>query len=75
MTDYKRKRWSAMVSKARRQLAGSCPLQEDEGIVWAAKRIKALESTVRVCRHHCRPIFGGSHPVTHAINDVMGVKR
>jgi hypothetical protein len=75
MTDYKRKRWSAMVSKARRQLAGSCPLQEDETIVWAAERINALEATVRVCRHHCRPIFGAAHPVTHAINDVMGVKR
>lgn len=75
MTDQERKRWSKMARQARRDLVGTCPLQEDEAIVWAAERIKALEATVLVCRHHCRPIFGGAHPVTHAINDVMGVKR
>lgn len=75
MADYKRKRWSRMASKARRDLAGSCPLQEDEAIVWAAERIKKLESTVRLCRAYCRPIFGAAHPVTHAVNDVLGVKR
>lgn len=74
MTDYKRKRWSRMVRQARRDLAGSCPLQEDEAIVWAAERIKALEATVRICRSHCAPVFGAGHPVTHAIDGVMAVK-
>lgn len=75
MTDQERKRWSRMARQARRDLAGSRPLQHDETIVWADDRIRKLEATVRLCRGYCRPIFGAAHPVTHAVNDVLGVKR
>ena len=43
--DYKKRAWSEVVANADLQLsAGTCPLIEDEAIVWADKRIQELES-------------------------------
>lgn len=41
----------------------------------AADRITALESALRTCRDHTAGIFGPGHPVTHAIDEVLGAKR
>lgn len=47
MGDYKRDRWASMVEEAREDLAGTCPLVEDEAILWAHDRITALEAALR----------------------------
>ena len=70
MSDYKRDRWASMVEEAREDLAGTCPLVEDEAILWADARIAALESALKVCEEHTRGIFGAAHPVTIAIQQV-----
>ena len=46
--DYKKAQWNSMVANADLQLsAGTCPLIEDEAIVWADKRIQELEELNR----------------------------
>jgi hypothetical protein len=46
--DYKKRTWSDLVANADLQLsAGTCPLIEDEAIVWADKRIQELEKLNR----------------------------
>lgn len=43
--DYKKRAWSDIVANADLQLsAGTCPLVEDEAILWADQRIQELES-------------------------------
>lgn len=52
MGDYKRDRWAGMVEEAVEDLEGTCPLVEDEAILWADARITALETALSDCVRH-----------------------
>jgi hypothetical protein len=43
MSDYKQKSWKLVVKYAESNIKSDCPLQEDEGVLWASSRIAELE--------------------------------
>ena len=42
-TNYENEAWNKLVETSKAQLSTDCPLQEDELVLWADKRIKQLE--------------------------------
>jgi len=48
MIDYRRVELKRMVVKAKESLAGTCPLVEDEAIIWAMDKIIELEKLTKL---------------------------
>lgn len=67
--DYKKAEWGRLVANADLQIAaGTCPLIEDEAVVWADQRIQSLEKALLDIMRHQKIIAGGIYEKTGAWN-------